>query len=57
MLVAGLGSEVGGLIRALRGRFGSRLTLIAGDGFLPIPDTLTTAGDAADGIYGACPSP
>ena len=55
VLVAGLGSEVGGLVRALRGRFGSRLTLIAGDGFLPIPDTLTTAGNAADGIYVSVP--
>ena len=55
VLVAGFGSEAGGLIRALRGRFGSRLTMIAGDGFLPIPDTLKTAGTAADGIYVSLP--
>ena len=54
-LVAGYGSEAGGLIRALRGRFGSRLTMIAGDGFLTIPDTLNGVGTAADGIYVSLP--
>ena len=51
VLLAGYGSEAGGLIRALRGRFGSHLTMIAGDGFLPIPDTLKGAGPAANGMY------
>ena len=55
VLLAGFGSEAGGLIRALRGRFGSHLTMIAGDGFLPIPDTLKGAGPAADGIYVSLP--
>ena len=55
VLLAGFGSEAGGLIRALRGRFGSRLTMIAGDGFLSIPDTLKGAGPAADGIYVSLP--
>jgi DNA-binding SARP family transcriptional activator/ABC-type branched-subunit amino acid transport system substrate-binding protein len=51
ILLAGYGSEAGGLIRALRGRFGSHLTMIAGDGFFPIPDTLKGAGPAANGMY------
>ena len=55
VLLAGFGSEAGGLIRALRGRFGSRLTMIAGDGFLTIPETLKRAGTAADGIYVSLP--
>ncbi len=55
VLLAGYGSEAGGLIRALRGRFGAHLTMIAGDGFLPIPDTSKGAGTAADGIYVSLP--
>ncbi len=55
VLLAGFGSEAGGVIRALHGRFGSHLTMIAGDGFLPIPDTLKGAGTAADGIYVSLP--
>jgi ABC-type branched-subunit amino acid transport system substrate-binding protein len=55
VLMAGFGSEAGSLIRALRGRFGSQLTMIGGDGFLPIQDTLKGAGTAADGIYVSLP--
>jgi ABC-type branched-subunit amino acid transport system substrate-binding protein len=47
--VAGFGFEAGGLIRALRGRFGSRLTMIGGDGLFPI------AGTAANGMYVSLP--
>ena len=55
VLLAGFGSEAGGLIQALRGRFGSHFTMIAGDGFLTIPETLKSAGTAADGIYVSLP--
>jgi ABC-type branched-subunit amino acid transport system substrate-binding protein len=55
VLLAGFGSEAGPLIRALRRRFGSRLTVIAGDGFLPIRDTLKDTGAGADGIYVSLP--
>src|SRR5262249_23990466 len=55
VLLAGFGSEAGGLIRALRRRFGSHLTMIAGDGFVPIDDTLKSDGTAADGIYVSVP--
>src|SRR5262249_17472318 len=55
VLVAGFGSQAGGLIRALRRQFGSPLTVIAGDGFLPIHDTLKNTGTAADGIYVSLP--
>jgi DNA-binding SARP family transcriptional activator/ABC-type branched-subunit amino acid transport system substrate-binding protein len=56
VLVAGYNYGSGGLIRALRSRFGSRLALIAGDGFLTIPDTLQIDGPAAKGMYVSLPS-
>jgi DNA-binding SARP family transcriptional activator/ABC-type branched-subunit amino acid transport system substrate-binding protein len=55
VLLAGFGSGAGGLIRTLRARFGSHLTMIAGDGFLTIPETLKGAGIAADGTYVSLP--
>ncbi len=51
VLLAGYSDEAGNLVRALRRRFGSRLTMLAGDGFLGIPDTLKAAGPAAEGMY------
>ena len=51
VLLAGYGTVAVGLVRALRARFGSHLTLIAGDGFLSIPSTLRAIGPAADGVY------
>jgi DNA-binding SARP family transcriptional activator/ABC-type branched-subunit amino acid transport system substrate-binding protein len=51
VLLAGYSGGAEGLIRALRARFGGGLPLIAGDGFLAIPDTLKMAGTAAKGMY------
>jgi branched-chain amino acid transport system substrate-binding protein len=45
------GGPVGALVKALRKRLRSRVALIAGDGFLPIPDLLRAAGRAALGMY------
>ena len=56
VLVAGYNYGSGGLIRALRSRYGSRLALIAGDGFLLIPGTLRIDGPAAKGMYVSVPS-
>jgi branched-chain amino acid transport system substrate-binding protein len=39
------------LVRALRARLGARATIMAGDGFVPIPDLLQLAGRAARGVY------
>ena len=41
----------GELLKALRARLGRRVTLIGGDLFLPISDTLKAAGPAALGMY------
>jgi DNA-binding SARP family transcriptional activator/ABC-type branched-subunit amino acid transport system substrate-binding protein len=40
-----------GLVRSLRRAFGTHLTIIAGDGFLTIPQTERMLGPAADGMY------
>jgi DNA-binding SARP family transcriptional activator/ABC-type branched-subunit amino acid transport system substrate-binding protein len=56
VLVTGYNYGSGKLIRALRRRFGDRLVLIAGDGFLTIPYTLRTDGSAAKGMYISLPS-
>jgi ABC-type branched-subunit amino acid transport system substrate-binding protein/DNA-binding beta-propeller fold protein YncE/predicted Ser/Thr protein kinase len=39
------------LLKALRARLGPRATIMAGDGFVPIPDLLELAGRAARGLY------
>jgi ABC-type branched-subunit amino acid transport system substrate-binding protein/DNA-binding beta-propeller fold protein YncE len=39
------------LLRALRARLGTRVTIMATDGFQPIPDLLDLAGRAAHGLY------
>jgi branched-chain amino acid transport system substrate-binding protein len=39
------------LIRELRRRLGPKETLIAGDGFLNVPDLIRATGPAADGMY------
>jgi branched-chain amino acid transport system substrate-binding protein len=39
------------LVKALRARLGARATIMAGDGFVPIPDLLQLAGRAARGLY------
>ena len=51
VLLAGYSNQAGNVVRALRRRFGPRLTMLAGDGFLGIPDTLRFAGPAAEGMY------
>jgi DNA-binding SARP family transcriptional activator/ABC-type branched-subunit amino acid transport system substrate-binding protein len=56
VLVTGYNYGSGNLIRALRRRFGHRLVLIGGDGFLTIPYTLQTDGAAAKGMYVSLPS-
>jgi branched-chain amino acid transport system substrate-binding protein len=55
VLVAGFNNGSGGLVRALRRRFGTKLTVIAGDGFLTIPQTLAEDGPAADGMLVSVP--
>jgi DNA-binding SARP family transcriptional activator/ABC-type branched-subunit amino acid transport system substrate-binding protein len=51
VFIAGYSFGAGGLIRALRARFGTHLTLIVGDGFLTIPDTIASVGPGAVGMY------
>ncbi|MGH2945648.1 MAG: ABC transporter substrate-binding protein [Solirubrobacteraceae bacterium] len=41
----------GGLLKALRARLGRRATIMAGDGFAVIPDTLEDVGRAARDLY------
>ena len=41
----------GRLLRDLRGALGSRVAVIASDGFLPIADVVRAAGPAARGLY------
>ncbi|MET0811272.1 MAG: ABC transporter substrate-binding protein, partial [Thermoleophilaceae bacterium] len=41
----------GKLLRDLRGALGSRVPIIASDGFLPIADVVKAAGSAARGMY------
>jgi YVTN family beta-propeller protein len=55
VLVGGFNYGSAGLIRALRSRFGDRVTLIAGDGFLSISDDLRIDGAAAKGLYVSLP--
>jgi branched-chain amino acid transport system substrate-binding protein len=43
--------HTGQLLRQLRARLGAKTPLIAGDGFLTIPDLIRLAGPAANGIY------
>jgi DNA-binding SARP family transcriptional activator/ABC-type branched-subunit amino acid transport system substrate-binding protein len=54
-LLGGYTPDAGALIRALRIRFGPRLTIIGGDGLLAIPYLLQTAGPAAKGVYVTLP--
>jgi branched-chain amino acid transport system substrate-binding protein len=51
IFITGFNGGAANLVRALRRAFGSRLTIIAGDGFLSVPDTKRTIGPAADGMY------
>jgi DNA-binding SARP family transcriptional activator/ABC-type branched-subunit amino acid transport system substrate-binding protein/streptogramin lyase len=50
VFLAGYG-PAGRLVQALRRRLGARVALIAGDGFLPVPQTLRASGAAAKGMY------
>ena len=45
----------GSLVRALRARLGTKVALIAGDGFLDIPTLLHLTGPAAIGMYVSLP--
>jgi DNA-binding SARP family transcriptional activator/ABC-type branched-subunit amino acid transport system substrate-binding protein/streptogramin lyase len=56
VVVAGYNGDAAGVIDALRSRFGKRLVLIGGDGFLSIPYTLRTVGPAAVGMYVTLPN-
>ena len=51
MLLADYDLNGGRLIRELRARLGSRVTFIAGDGFLPVSQVARAAGAAAAGVY------
>ena len=51
ILIAGFNARAADLVRSLRRAFGSRLTIITGDGFLPISDTERRIGHAAEGMY------
>ena len=46
----------GPLLKALRARLGSGVTLMTGDGFLPVERVRRETGEAADGLYMAFPS-
>ena len=50
VVLAGFDPTGGAVIRALRGRLGSRVPLIADDGFLPVPTIVKEAGKAATGM-------
>lgn len=54
IFITGYG-PAGALVRALRKRFGPRLPLIAGDGFLPAAPLLQATGRAATGMYISVP--
>ena len=43
------------LLRALRARLGARATIMAAEGFTPIPEVLERAGRAAHGLYVTTP--
>jgi ABC-type branched-subunit amino acid transport system substrate-binding protein len=45
----------GELLKALRERFGRRLTVMTGDGFAIVPEVKEVLGRAADGLYIAVP--
>jgi DNA-binding SARP family transcriptional activator/ABC-type branched-subunit amino acid transport system substrate-binding protein/streptogramin lyase len=47
--------NAGMLIKALRARLGRKVTLISGDAFVPVSDTLKAAGRAAFGMYVTIP--
>jgi len=52
VFIAGFGGPgTGELIRELRRRLGPKEALIAGDGFLNVPDLIRATGPAADGMY------
>jgi len=52
VFIAGVGSEGGaGVLKALRARLGSRIKIMTGDPFIPIPMLLEAAGPAARGLY------
>ena len=51
ILIGGYSARAADLVRSLRRAFGPRLTIITGDGFLPISDTERRIGPAADGLY------
>jgi len=45
----------GELLKALRGRFGPRFTVLTGDGFAIVPEVKKVLGSAANGLYVAVP--
>jgi DNA-binding SARP family transcriptional activator/ABC-type branched-subunit amino acid transport system substrate-binding protein/DNA-binding beta-propeller fold protein YncE len=51
VVLADFALDAGRLIRALRARLGPQTLLLAGDGFLPVRETLGAAGHAALGMY------
>jgi YVTN family beta-propeller protein len=51
VLLADYDLHGGALIRVLRARLGRRTVLIAGDGFLPVPNVVAEAGGTATGMY------
>jgi branched-chain amino acid transport system substrate-binding protein len=51
IFITGYNAGAADLVRTLRRAFGSHLTIIAGDGFLPISETAQMVGPAADGMY------
>jgi ABC-type branched-subunit amino acid transport system substrate-binding protein len=56
VFIAGFISRgAGSLVRALRARLGTKVKLIAGDGFLDIPTLLHLTGPAATGMYVSLP--
>ena len=55
VVLADFGINGGPLIKALRAHLARSTRLVAPDGFLPIPDTLEAAGQAALGMYVAFP--
>jgi len=52
VFIAGAGSEGGAeVLKALRGRLGSRVKIMTSDPFIPVPMLLEAAGPAARGLY------
>ena len=57
VLIGGQASAGGDkLLRALRARRGARATIMAAEGFTPIPEVLERAGRAAHGLYVTTPA-